>query len=192
MVHLEGIQPCNWHTVLPIAISCPVIFPESQWWLEISSLSKVILVLGKTKSHQIQAVGGWVTWVSWCFTKKICTRCDAWAGALSWWSCQPPVRSCLNHANSFCTEMFKLNAKFDADLLLYLLSHFECDSPPYTCSLNSIYCPHWLVQWSHHSSRMCIPVYSPWLRGYIDDAQTVLVILTMDRLFLDRPRIYAM
>ena len=24
--------------------------------------------------------------------------------------------------------MFKLNAKFDADLLLYSLSHFECDS----------------------------------------------------------------
>ena len=24
--------------------------------------------------------------------------------------------------------MFKLNVKFDADLLLYLLSHFECDS----------------------------------------------------------------
>ena len=27
----------------------------------------------------------------------------------------------------------------------------------YTCSLNSVYCPHWLVQWSCHCSRMCIP-----------------------------------
>ena len=173
MVHLEGIQPCNWHTVLPIAISCPVIFPESQWWLEISSLSKVILFLGKTKSHQIQAVGGWVTWVSWCFTKKICTRCDAWAGALSWWSCQPPVRSCLNHANSFCTEMFKLNAKFDADLLLYLLSHFECNGhtvltqwhllPPLTSTVKSSFFAHvhssllslaaWLHRWRTNCSR---------------------------------------
>ena len=29
--------------------------------------------------------------------------------------------------NSFHRGMFKLNAKLDADLLLYLLSHFECD-----------------------------------------------------------------
>ena len=33
----------------------------------------------------------------------------------------------LNHLNSFCRGMFKHNAKFDADSLLYLLSHFECD-----------------------------------------------------------------
>ena len=35
------------HTVLPIAISYHVVFPESHQWSEISSLSKVILVLGK-------------------------------------------------------------------------------------------------------------------------------------------------
>ena len=34
--------------------------------------------------------------------------------------------SLLNHPNSFCRGMFKFNAKFDADSLLYLLSHFEC------------------------------------------------------------------
>ena len=43
----------------------------------------------------------------------------------------------LNHLNSFRGGMFKLNAKFDADLLLYLLSHFECDSHPV----------HMLLQW---------------------------------------------
>ena len=36
-------------------------------------------------------------------------------------------KSLLNHPNSFCRGMFKLNIKFDAYLLLYLLSHFECD-----------------------------------------------------------------
>ena len=80
--------------------------------------------------HQIWAVGGWVTWVIWCFTKKLCMRCEAWAGALLWWSCQSPVaHSCslLSHPNSFHGETFKLNAKFDADSLLYSLSHFECD-----------------------------------------------------------------
>ena len=50
---------------------------------------------------------------------------------LLWWSCQSPVaHSCglLNHPNSFHRGMFNLNTKFDADSLLYLLSHFECNS----------------------------------------------------------------
>ena len=33
----------------------------------------------------------------------------------------------LNHPNSFHGRMLKLNTKFGADSLLYLLSHFECD-----------------------------------------------------------------
>ena len=33
---------------------------------------------------------------------------------------------------------------------------------------------------------MHIPVHSPWLPGYTDVVQTVLVILTMAGLFLDR------
>ena len=33
----------------------------------------------------------------------------------------------------------------------------------YMCQLNSVYWPHWLVQWSHHCSHMRIPVHSPWL-----------------------------
>ena len=37
--------------------------------------------------------------------------------------------------------MFKLNAKFDADSLLYLLI-LNVTATQYTCSLNSIYCPH--------------------------------------------------
>ena len=35
--------------------------------------------------------------------------------------------SFLNHPNRFCGGMFKLNEKSDADSLLYLLSHFECN-----------------------------------------------------------------
>ena len=69
--------------------------------------------------------------------------------------------------------MFKLNTKFDANSLL--------------CSLNGIYYPHWLVQWSCPCSHMSIPVTSPRLPGYIDSIQTVLVILTMAGVFPDRP-----
>ena len=35
--------------------------------------------------------------------------------------------SLLSHPNSFSGGIFKLNAKFDADSLLYSLSHFVCD-----------------------------------------------------------------
>ena len=56
----------------------------------------------------------------------------------------------------------------------------------YTCSLNSIYRPHWLVQWSCHCLCMCFPVHSPWLPGCINVMQTV-VVLIMAGLFLDRP-----
>ena len=58
----------------------------------------------------------------------------------------------------------------------------------YTCSLNGIYCPNWVVKWSLYCSHMLIPVHSPWLPGYIDVTQTILV-LTMMALFPDRPHI---
>ena len=58
----------------------------------------------------------------------------------------------------------------------------------YTYSLNGIYHPHWLVQWRHHCSHMCIPVHSSWLPGYIRVAQTN--ILTLAGLFLDRHFIF--
>ena len=64
----------------------------------------------------------------WSFAKKLCMRCDAWAGTLLWWSCQSPVaHSCslLNHLNNFHRGMVKLNANSDADSLLYSLRHFE-------------------------------------------------------------------
>ena len=92
-------------------------------------------------------------------------------------------KSLLNHPNSFCGGIFKLNAKFDADPLLYSLVILNVKATQYTCSLNWVYCPHWLVQWNRHCSCMCIPVHPPWLPGYIDVAQTVLVILTIDGVF---------
>ena len=55
-------------------------------------------------------------------------KCDAWAGSLSWWSCQfSGAHSCslLNHPNSFYRGMFNLNTKFDANSLLYSVTHFE-------------------------------------------------------------------
>ena len=105
-------------------------FPESHPWSESSSLSKVILVLGKVRSHRVPSLGcrgaespAWFD-VLW----KNYRRRDTWVGMLLWWSCRSPVtHDCglLNLPNSFRHEMFKLNAKFDADSLLHSLSHFE-------------------------------------------------------------------
>ena len=61
----------------------------------------------------------------------------------------------LNHPNSFRGGMFKLNAKSDVDLLLYSLSHFECDGHTVQMLTQWRLLPHCLVQWSHHCSRMC-------------------------------------
>ena len=121
------------HTVLPILIGCPVIVPwfSSMVWNLFPF--KGDFSFGKSQKCQSAKSGlqvGWVTWMIWCFAKKLCTRHDAWVAMLSWWSCQSPVAyRCghLNHPNSFCGAILKLNAKFDADPLLYLLSHFECD-----------------------------------------------------------------
>ena len=85
--------------------------------------------------------------------------------------------------------MFKLNTKSDADLLLYLLSHFECDG--HTVHTLSQWClpPPLTSTVSCHCSHMHIPVHSPGLPGYIDVVQTVLVILIVAGLFPDRTRV---
>ena len=92
--------------------------------------------------------------------------------------------SFLNPPNSFRGGMFKLNTKFDVDSLLYLLI-LNVMATQYTCSLNSIYRPHWLVQWSCHCSCMHIPVHSPWLPGCTNALQTILIILTTAGRFPD-------
>ena len=83
--------------------------------------------------------------------------------------------------------------------LMQNLMQIRCSTPPvilnvkatqYTCSLNGVYHPHWLAQWSCHCSHMHIPVHSPWLPGYIGVLWTVLIILTVAGLFLDSPCIF--
>ena len=69
-------------------------FPKSHWQSKISSLLKVIVVWGKARSCRVPNLGcsgaespGWFDGLP----KKLCTRHDAWAGTLLWWSCQSPV-----------------------------------------------------------------------------------------------------
>ena len=92
------------HTVLPIAISFLIVFSwiSSTVW---NLLSKVLLVLGKARSCRVPNL----------FLKN--TLHKTWC-----------MSGLLNHPNSFRGGMFKPNAKFDADSLLYSLRDFECNS----------------------------------------------------------------
>ena len=93
-------------------------------------------------------------------------------------------KSCLNYLNSFCGAMFKLNTKFDADLWLYLLSHFECDS----------HTVHMLTQWhlpppltSTVKSSLFTQVHSSPLSSAARLHQCHVHCSHYIRLFLDRP-----
>ena len=151
----------------------------------------MILLLGKARGHRAPTLGcrgtespGWF----YVLPKKLCSRCDAWVDAL-WWSCQSPV------VHSCRLLIIWIVSTEEYSNLMRNLMHICCSTgsfilnvmtTQYTCSLNGIYCPHWPVQWSHHCSHVHIPIHSPWLPGYIDVVQTIL-ILTMAVLFLDRP-----
>ena len=103
--------------------AAPSYFPESYWWSKISSLSKVILILGKAKSRRAPNLGyRGVESPRWfdVSPKNFARHWEwaHWAGTLLWWSCQSAVaHSCslLNHPNSFHRGMSKLNAKLDTD-----------------------------------------------------------------------------
>ena len=125
----------------------------------------------------------------WCFVKKLCRRRDARVDTLSWWSCQSPgAHSCIlciiwivsvEECSSLMQDLIQICCSNCSVIL-------NVTATQYTCSLNGVYHPHWLVQWSHHCSCMHIPVPSPWLPGYIDVTKTILIILTMVELFPDR------
>ena len=113
-----------------------------------------------------------------------------------------PCLKCLCHVCTALTAsspkafwIFQMLSAEECSSLMQNLMQIRCSAhwvilnvmtTQYTCPLNSIYRPHWLVMLSHHCSHMYIPVHSPWLPGYIDVVQTILVILTMAGLFLDR------
>ena len=79
--------------------------------------------------------------------------------------------------------MIKLNTKFDADSLLYSLSHFECDS--HTVHM----LPQCHLQSPLTSTMKLSLLNSPGPPGCINVTETILVILTMVGLFLNRSHI---
>ena len=133
-------------------------FPESHQLSEISSLSKVLLVWGKARSHRVPNLG--CRGAEWFDVSSKNSAWDVMHGqaqsraAAFWIIWRVSMKTCSslmqNVMQICCSNLLILNAM----------------ATQYTCSLNSIYLPHWLVQWSHCSHKH-IPVHSPWLPGYI-------------------------
>ena len=69
--------------------------------------------------------------------------------------------------------MFKLNAKFDADSLVYSLSHLECNG--HTVHMLTQW--HTLPPWASTVNEVIVyTCASPWLPGYIDVVQTIFLL----------------
>ena len=158
-------------------------FPESHWRSEISSLSKVILLLAKAYSRRAPNLGcsgaeslGWFDILpknsAWDVMREQASCGDEAANhqlpiAAAFWIIQiVSVEEC----SSFMQNMMQSHCSTCSVIL-------NATATQYTCSLNGVYCPHWLVQWSCHCSCMCIPVLSRWLpgvqtSGYINNGWT--------------------
>ena len=151
----------------------------------------------KSQGNKSGLYGGWVTWVIWCFAKKLCRRRDAWMGVLLWWSCQSPVaHSCglLIIQIFWSSRIFFLKKNIQAWCKIWcrfivLFTQSFWMTWPHSNMLTQQHLLPPLLQWSHHCSRMCFPVHSPWLPGYTDVVQTILILLTIAGPFLDRPHV---
>ena len=152
----------------------------------------MILVLGKARSHRAPNLG--------CRGPESPGRFDVlpkplqetWcmSGRIVVMKLQSPFAcscSLLNHLNSFVEECSSLTQNLMQVRGSTCSVTLNVTATQYTCSLNGFYHPHCLIQWSCHCSHMCIPIHTPWLPGFIEVVQTILVILTMAGLFPDRP-----
>ena len=158
-------------TALPVAISCPIVFS----WISSAVWNlfpfKGVLVLEKARCHRATNLGyrgdkspGWFDVSP---QKKLCTRHDAWASVFSWSSCQSPVAHMHIAVAFWIIQIVSVEKR--SSLMQNWMQKTHCSThlvilsataTQYTCSLNGIYCPHWLVQWSHHWSHTCIQVHS--------------------------------
>ena len=152
-------------------------FPEFLSWSEFSFVSKVILALGKARSHTVPNVGRLSHLGDLMLCQKTLHRMWWMSGMLLWWSCQSPVAhsySLLHHPNSVREGMFKLNATFDAESLLYSLSHFWVEQPHSThahwtaTTIPTVY-PVPLAAWLHQCcTNHSLSINNGWsVSGYI-------------------------
>ena len=149
----------------------------------------MILILGKARSHRTPSVG--------CMGSES----PGWLDILPKNSSEDMMHVWVHCHDEAVSHQLPVAVAF---WIIWIVSMEECSTlipslMQIRCSTCSVIlnvmltqqCLQWppLVQWSHHCLHMCIPVHSPWLPGYIDVTQTILIILTLAWLFLERPYI---
>ena len=165
------------HTVLPVTISCPVIF----FWISSTAWNlfpfKNDFSFGKSQSCMVSDLG--CGELSHLGDVMFCLEA-AWDVRHERVLCHGAVAhrcGLLNHRTvsvEECSSFMQILIEiYYCSTLSFIL---DATAIRYTCSLNDIDCPHWLAQWSHHCSLMHIPVHSPWLPGYTDVTQTLTVV----------------
>ena len=101
----------------------------------------------------------------------------------NWDNCNSIINQAVNHKLPIAATFWIIHivSTEECSRLIQNLMQIHCSicsvilnvtTTQSTRSLNDIYCPQWLVQWSCHCSHMCIPVHSPWLSGYINVAHS--------------------
>ena len=168
------------HTVLPVANSCPIVFS----WISLTVWNllpfKVILFWGKARSCRAPNLGVGV--LSHLGDLMIHEKMLLETCCMSRHLVVMKLPSQLSIAVAFWMSQVVSTEECSSlkqNLMLIHCSTFSVilnvKATQYTGSLNVIYRPHWLVQWGRHCSHMSIPVHSPWLPGYINVLQTVLI-----------------
>ena len=207
------VQSTLQHPILESPSAAPLYFPESLWLSEISSLSKVILVLGKARSASSSHTVSLQSLLTAACTHSTFSGVLLVAGLPEHGSLSTDSRPSLEHlCHTFiCASLTawflkgfwitRIVSTEECASLMQNLMQICCSTHSVilnatatqdTCSLSGIYHPHWPVQWKCQRSCTRIPVHSPWLPGYISVAQIVLVTLTMAGLFPDRPCMWHM
>ena len=164
--------------------AAPLYFPVSHRRAAVSSLSKVILVLGKAINCRAKNLGcrgaespGWF---------DVSPKKSAWDLMQEWVRCCDEV---ANHrlptAVAFgiigivsaegCSSLSKTSCRFIAQLTQSFWMWWLQNKHAHTRASTT---PKWLAQWSGHCSHTRIPVHFPWLPGYMDVIQNILIILT--------------
>ena len=118
-------------------------FPESHWWSEIASLSKVIFLLGKATSHKAPNLGckgaesPW--WLDVLQKKKTwCMRHDAWVGVLSWWSSNHRLSTAVALWIIQIVSMEECLSLTQIRMQIFCSVILNVTATQYTCSLNGV------------------------------------------------------
>ena len=126
--------------------AAPSYLPESHWQSEISSLSKVVLVLGNARSPRAPNLGcsGAESWDS-VMPEQTCCRDEAASHQLS-------MTGLLTHRIVSVEEYSNLTQNLMQIHWSTCSVILNVTATQYTCSLDGVYCPHWPVKLSFFMS----------------------------------------